>query len=290
MENILKLIKKDIPFNLNHLLWLFMLATFIACFYHIFGWLYYKYSIRDSYYSHGYFIPFISGYLIYMKREKLKEIEPSSDVFGLVILVFTLFIHVLAVMSDINFISGFSIFFYILGSSLYIFGRELTKKVAFPLCFLIFMFPIPNNFIDILGLPSKSLATTVGLRIIDFTNIPYLREGFKIHLADSSLLVGTPCNGMKSFISFVAFGLFLSHITNMKIWKRIVILTLIFPLAIFLNGCRIAILVYIANNYGIEKASPESYLHDMSGLTVITIGLITLLLFIGIGKLKNKIK
>jgi exosortase len=217
-----------------------------------------------------------------MKRDKLKVIKPSSDIFGLLIIIFTLLIHIFATMGDVNFFSGFSIFFYIVGSSLYLFGREITKQIAFPLCFLLFMFPIPGNFFNIAGLPSKSLATAVGLKFIDFIGIPYLQEGFRIKLANTTLVVGAPCNGMKSLISFAALGLLFMHFAEIIIWKRLIILVVIYPLAILLNGCRLAILVYIANNYGIEKASPESYLHDLSGLVVFIAGFLILFICIKI--------
>jgi len=265
------------PTPAYYLLYLLTIAAFIACYY----------SQQESYYSHGYLIPFISAFLIYTKRDVLKVIKPSSDIIGLIIIIFALLLHIFATMGDVNFLSGFAMFFYIIGSSLYLFGREISKEIAFALIFLIFMFPIPPNLLNMAGLPSKALATTIGLKIVDLINIPYLREGFRIHLEHTSLVVGTPCNGMKSIISFLALGLLFLYFTNIKIWLRLVILACIFPLAFVLNGARIAALIYIANYYGIEKASPESYLHTLSGMAVFIIGLVALILFIRISERKK---
>jgi exosortase len=270
-----------------YLIYVLILGAFIACYYQTFWWLHYKYSQQDSYYSHGYLIPLITAFLIYTKRDILRTIKPSTDIIGLIILIFALLLHIFATMGDVNFLSGFAMFFYIIGSSLYLFGRKISKEIAFPLVFLIFMFPIPSNFLNVVGLPSKSLATTTGLKIIDIMNIPYFREGFKINLEHTSLVVGTPCNGMKSIISFLALGLLFLYFTNIKVWMRFVIMVFIFPLAFFLNGARIAALIYIANNYGIEKASPESYLHTLSGMAVFIIGLVALVLFIRISEGKK---
>jgi exosortase/archaeosortase family protein len=49
-------------------------------------------------------------------------------------------------------------------------------------------------------------------------------------------------------------------------------------ISITLNGLRIALLLLIANRYGQEAASPESYLHDGSGIFVFIIGIVILLL------------
>ena len=176
----------------NSAVYLLLFGAFILCYYHTFWWLHYKYSQQDSYYSHGYLIPFIFAFLVYIKRETLKTIKPSTDRIGLITLIFALLLHIFATMGDVNFLSGFAMFFYIIGSSLYLFGRQISKKIAFPLVFLIFMFPIPPNLLNLAGLPSKSLATTIVLKIIDLTNIPYIREGFKISLEHTSIVVGTP--------------------------------------------------------------------------------------------------
>jgi len=264
--------------KLNNLIYLILIVAFILCYYHTFLWLHHKYSFLDSYYSHGYLIPFVSFYLIYAKRDKIKSIKFSSDIIGLEILVFALLIHIAAVMSDINFISGFSMFFFIIGCSLYLFGRKVAKHLAFPIFFLLFMFPVPNIFINTIGLPTKSFATDIGLMIVNMVDIPYFREGFRINLTGTTLVVGTPCNGMKSLISFAALGLIGVYLSGLSIKKSLIIIAGVYPVAVVLNGCRIAILILIADKYGIEKASPESFLHDLSGVVVFIAGLAVMFL------------
>jgi len=260
----------------------------MACYYNTFLWLHYKYSHQDSYYSHGYMIPFISAYIIYLRRDIFKEIEISRNIIGLVFIVLALIGHIIATMVDINFFSGFSMFFFIFGCILYLFGGKITRELCVPIFFLLFMFPIPGAFIDFLGIPTKSIATTIGLKIIELFNIPYFREGFRINLAETSLYVGTPCNGMKSLISFAALGVLALYLLDITIWKRILILIGIYPLSIVLNGCRVAMLIFIAHTYGIEKASPESFLHDLSGIVVFLVGLIALFLAIKIFGARQK--
>lgn len=257
-----------------------LILAFISCFFHTFSWLHYKYSLRDSYYSHGYLVPLISIYLIYSMRHKLMRMEFTQERYGLAIAVFALLMHIFAVMGDINFVSGFSMFFYILGGVLFLFGRKVTKEMLFPIFFLIFMLPIPDQFINYLGLPTKSFATDIGLWIIGFLKIPFFREGFRINLINTTLVVGTPCNGMKSLISFMAIGVLALYFSQVNIKKSLLIIAGVYPMSVVLNGIRIAILVYIADTYGIEKASPESFLHDLSGMVVFIIGLIILILFV----------
>lgn len=262
------------------LLTLTLAASFILCYYPTFLWLHYKYSLEESYFSHGYLIPFVSAYLIYAMRNDLARIPRSSSSIGLIAIIAALLIHILGVLGDINFISGFSMVLYLTGCSLYLLGGQFTRKISFPLFFLVFMCPIPDAGINSLALPLKALATSVALQIIDLVNIPYLREGFVIHLVSSNYVVGAPCNGMRSLISFFAIGFLFLHFVRSSWWKKGVLIFLIPPISILLNGLRIAILLFIADRYGDKAASPESYLHDGSGLVVFIIGIGALVLFV----------
>lgn len=275
------MITGSIP-RMNWLMVGLWIGSFVVCYYQTFLWLHYKYSQQDSYYSHGYLIPFVSAVLIYLGKEKLGKLERTSDPLGLGVIVLALIMHIVGTIGDINFFSGFSMFFYLLGASLYLLGRRVTRQLALPIGFLLFMFPVPDIFINYLGLPTKYVATAVGMRIIDLLGIPYFQEGFRITLTNTTLVVGTPCNGMKSLISFAALGVLFVHFADLKLWKGLIILGAIYPMAVLLNGLRIAILVYIAANYGIEKASAESYLHDLSGMVVFVLGFFGLLIFIKI--------
>jgi exosortase len=135
------------------------------------------------------------------------------------------------------------------------------------------MCPIPDGIIDIVALPLKATATSVSLFIVDLLDIPYVREGFVIHLPGSTYVVGAPCNGMRSLISFFAIGFLFLYYIRSAWWKKGMLLLLIPPVSVALNGLRIAILLFIANRYGQDAASPESYLHDGSGMLVFVIGI-----------------
>lgn len=259
--------------------WGLLILSFIACYFPTFQWLNNKYLIPDSYYSHGYLIPFISAYLIYQKRSLLMTIPLSSSSIGLAVIIFSLMLHIVGVLGDVNFVSSFAMLIYATGCVLFLLGSAFARAIAFPLFYLVFMCPLPTNLIDTVALPSKSMATSFALTIIDLLGIPYVREGFRIIFSHSTFVVGTPCNGMRSLISFLALGVLLLSFIRMKWWKIGLFLACIPVISIALNGIRIALLLIIAHFFGQEAAAPESYLHDSSGLLVFIIGLALMIIF-----------
>jgi exosortase len=266
--------------NLNIILVTTLAFLFVLCYHPTFLWLHYKYSLEESYFSHGYLIPFVSAYLIYAMKNELARIPRSSSPIGLIVIVAALLIHILGVLGDINFISGFSMVLYIAGCCLYLLGGQFTKKISFPLFFLVFMCPVPDGIIDTVALPLKAMATTLSLHMIDLINIPYMREGFVINLPGSTYVVGAPCNGVRSLIAFFAVGFLFLYFIRSAWWKKGILFLLIPPISIVLNALRIAILLFIAHRYGQQAAAPESYLHDGSGLLVFIIGIGALVLFV----------
>ncbi len=113
-------------------LWVILGISFILCYLPTFFWLNGKFSGQDSYYSHGYLIPFVSAYLIYLKRNELKAIKPSSSTAGLWLIIAALIIHVFGEIAVVNFVSSFSMILYISGVSLYLNGQEIFRKDRFP--------------------------------------------------------------------------------------------------------------------------------------------------------------
>ena len=267
------------PERIEHLLFPAILsASFALCYFSTFVWLHHKYQGGESYYSHGYLIPLVSAYLIFRQKNRLSAMPLSSAPIGLPVIVISLAVHVFGVVGDVNFVSAFSLVMYLIGCSLFFGGKDITKVIAFPLFFLFFLCPVPDAYLDVVALPLKSMATTFSLSVIDLTGIPCMREGFRLHLPGSIFIVGTPCNGLRSLIALSTVGFLFVYFLRSSWWKKMFFLSLIPPVAIVLNGLRISALLLISYAFGQEAASPESLVHDGSGIVVFLIGLMALML------------
>ena len=138
-----------------------LLLIFAICYHSILTWMYSRYMGFDSYYSHGFIIPFVSGFFIWQKRQQLKSMTPEISWWGLIIIIFAVLLHIIGTILYIFSISGFSIFFLIIGSSLFLFGKKITRVIIFPLVFLVFMFPLPLAIIGAISFPMKVLVASM---------------------------------------------------------------------------------------------------------------------------------
>jgi exosortase A len=254
------------------------LACFIYAYHQTFLWLYERYTNPDSHYSHGFLIPLVSGYLIWRKRDELKKTAPSSSRIGLILIVLALLIHIGSVWTHVFFTSGFSILLLFIGLSLYLFGLDFTKKISFPLGFLIFMFPLPLGAVAAFSFPLKLMVANLAGSFLSLFGLPIFREGAVVHLARTTLTIDDPCSGIRSLISLLALGALMAHISKISIFKKGVLFISAIPIAIFTNVLRVCALILAANWLGSQWAMPEHWFHTASGMGVFGISMILIFL------------
>jgi len=235
-------------------------------------WMYDRYMGADSYYSHGFLVPFISLYLIYLHKDNIVKVKPDNSPLGLFVLFFALLLHILGTLLYVFSISGFSIFFLIIGLSLFLFGKKISKIIWFPLLFLIFMFPLPEALISLISFPLKIFAAKAGVWIIGILGIPIYLEGFNIFIPAGQLLVGNPCSGLRSLIAFLALGSIFAYLEPISIIKKYFLFFLSIPIALLSNIVRIPILILVSNYWGLEAAGPDTFVHTGSGVLVFILG------------------
>jgi exosortase A len=248
-------------------------ALFAYAYKDTFLWLYERYNNPDSHYSHGYLIPFICGYLIWQQRKELAELPRKSSSFGLGLIVMALLVHVVSVWTHTFFTSGFSIMVLATGLCFYLCGTEVTKRLAFPLGFLAFMFPLPMRVISAISFPLKMLVANLGTEIMSLTGMPIIREGAMIQLTNASLSVGDPCSGIRSLIALMAMGALFAYLLRGGIGRKLLLFLLTIPVAIATNVLRVCTLIFVADKLGSEWASPEHWFHMTSGLAVFVLSM-----------------
>src|SRR3989339_622174 len=177
-------------------------AAVAATFFDTFQWMYARFVEPDSYYSHGFLIPFFSAYIIYSSLPRLKNMRQETSYFGIALLIAALAGHVLVgLVLGIKFFSGFALIFALIGASLYLFGRQITRALLFPLSFLIFMVPVPKVMLIWLTFNLKLLASQAAVWVVGLMNLNILREGSVIYLPNGMLTVENECSGINSLIS-----------------------------------------------------------------------------------------
>jgi exosortase len=255
-------------------------ALFIIIYLPSFKWMLERFDAPDSYYSHGYLVPFVSIALIYLKRNRLKNIKKESSVFGLVLIILSLLLYVISLILDIGFAGGISFLITLIGLSLYLGGKDFTKEIWFPLFFLIFMIPLPRILVIHISFKMKLLAAEAGTFLINKLGIVAFCDGSIIYLPNTALTVGSPCSGLRSLIALLGLGTLYAYMADLSSGKKYLLFLSSIPFAFLGNILRITLLLWVAYKYGSEVATGR--FHDYSGYAIFVF---TLLGLIGVNKL-----
>ena len=230
---------------------------------------------RDSYYSHGILIPFISAFLIWQKKEELKKIYFESSPWGMPLIIGGVCLQLLSALFRVNFSSAFSMLLVFIGLILYFYGERILYKIRFPIAFLIFMIPMPDVVIANISFKMKIFAAHVATIALNNMRMPAIQRGSIIFMQHTQVQVEDICSGLRSLISLMALGSIFAYWMKASLAKRIFLFLLTMPIAIITNVCRIVFLASVSEIWGPQYA--EGWVHDAAGFIVF--GLAFILLF-----------
>lgn len=227
-------------------------------------------------YSHGYFIPAISIYMIWSIRKQLATIEIKPSNLGLPVVLIGLVMLIVAKIGSEYFLQRVSLIIVLLGIVLFLLGRQHFKLLKWPIFYLIFMVPLPAIIWNKIAFPLQLFGSFLTEHIIRILGIPVFREGNVLHLAETTLEVVTACSGLRSLLTMCALSSLLVWMSTMSTNRKILLFLSAVPAALVANIIRLTTTAMLASLYGSEVA--HGFLHDFSGLLTFVIGLTLLLL------------
>ncbi len=225
--------------------------------------------------SHGILVPLVSGYFVWMQKEKLGFIHYSNWNWGGVVLIASMGFYLLSYAGGVEVVSRSMIVFSLIGLVLFTLGKETFAVLAFPLCFLIFMVPVPDSILGVVSFPLQLFATKISTFLIQGVGIPAYREGNMLYFAQTQLEVAEACSGIRSIMSFGMLSFIFAYMMNKIWWKRVLLILSTIPLALFANIVRVTGTGILAYFYGAKAAM--GFLHEFSGLVVFAFGFMLLL-------------
>jgi exosortase len=245
-------------------------------------WLFVRWSAEGSFFGHGFLIPLVFLWLILRRKDRLAGLEKKEDYRGLLLIVPALMLHHMAVALEVYSPSGFTLPVLLAGLVLYLWGWEMLKALRFPLFYLFFAIPLPMNWVHTASFKLKIVAVSLSTGLAGLLGSEIVEKGSYIYFSNGdSLLVGSPCSGLRSLVALVALGvLYAFEFTAMNGLGRMTFILFTVPIAMISNVLRITFLCLVADHWGSDASS--GWVHDGSGYAIY---LIALLLMIGCGRL-----
>ncbi len=236
-----------------------ILGLVILLFWSTFSWLVYNW-LNNSYYSHGFLVPLISGFFLWRKRGAFARDGRKPSNWGLLALGVSLAAFLLAQVWQAHHVSAVAFILLLSGLAIYFLGVQATRRIAFPLAFLLFMVPLP--FINRLSPALESFTATASTSVVSLLGIAAVNQGSQIQLQNSSFVVGAACSGLNSTVALATLVVIFVYVVEGSYRAKSVLLAMAVPIALVANLFRVSSLLVIAHFFGAEAGM--RYFHDYS--------------------------
>ncbi len=227
--------------------------------------------------SYGMLVPIIAIWLFYFHREALKKAEPGGFGLGIVSVCAGILLYVLAIRSLNPRMAMASIPLVLYGGVRFAWGRAAARVVLFPCMFLFFAIPVSaleqatNNLQFIITGAVGKLTHLVGISILAVGTTLTANDGsFNFEIAEG-------CSGIRSLTAMTMLTAVYVHLTQDRLWKKLLIFSCSLGFAIVGNIGRIFSIVLLARYYD-PKVAAGVY-HEYSGFLFFPIAIMAMLFF-----------
>jgi len=233
-------------------------------------------------------IPFVSLYLLYVDRTRFSRSYQSSFVgaalplvagAGALIFLLAGFDRTAGLSSNDRMSVMMFAFVTLLWAGGFIFlGRRWMSTAAFPMFFLIFLIPLPDQIVYWMELGLKLLSADAASLFFALTGTPVLRTGRIFQLPGITLEVAQECSGIRSSWILFITSLVAAHLFLTKRWSKWILISAVVPLGILRNGFRIMVIGLLCVH--IDPSMIHSVIHRRGGPIFFALSLIPLLLLL----------
>jgi exosortase A len=216
--------------------------------------------------AHGFIIPLVSGYLLWTRREQLSQLQPSTELWGLVILCLGLAQLFVGHVGAELFFMRTSMLVVLTGIVWFLLGTAMLRTTAFPFAFLLFMIPLPDIILNLLAFPLQLMAAKWATFALQLLDLPVYREGNMIFLPSLSLEIVEACSGLRSLMALVALAVIWAYLSQPTVLKRVALVLSAIPIALVANAFRICTTGVLAHGVGPQAA--DGFYHAFAGWLV----------------------
>lgn len=244
-----------------------------------------RFSLDQELHSHVVLIPFVSGYLIWLRRHASRPAcvgSPTLAVIPLAIGVgllkswFSLRVGLAA--ADQLALSTSSYLCLLWAGALALLGWRFVCQYLFQFLFLIFIIPLPTAVENALEIFFQHTSADAAAGIFGLSGTTYFRDGLVFQLPGISIRVAQECSGIRSSVVLFITSLIAGHMFLKSMSFRTMLTLFVIPLGIIRNGFRIWTISMLCIH--VDPGMIDSPIHHRGGPVFFALSLIPFFLFL----------
>lgn len=246
------------------------------------------FAAKSELYSYILLIPFVSAYLIKIKRAQLDPDAPREAQWALVPLIagaalfggyrFAVSRGWTPARTDYLAVMTLSFLCFLLSGGFFFLGAKYLRAVAFPVAFAFFCVPFPERMQSWIETVLQHGSADVAAMMFGLSGMPVNQDDTTLHLPGFKLEVAPECSGIHSSLILLITSLVAGYLFFRSSWRRLALALAVIPLAYLRNGFRIFTIGQLC-----VRISPDminSPIHRRGGVIFFALSMVPFMLFL----------
>jgi exosortase len=158
-----------------------------------------------------------------------------------------------------------------IGAFVLCFGARVSRALLFPLCFLLWIVPVPRILLDsVIGLLQQGSALCARL-LFAGADVPVAQEGLTLSIPGLTVEVAKECSSIRSSLMLLVTTMVLAQLFLTSPWRKVLVVTFALPLSVAKNGLRIFTIAMLGTR--VDPGFLNGKLHHDGGIVFFAIAL-----------------
>lgn len=247
------------------------------------------FALGSELYSYILIIPAVSGYAAWLRRAEVRSCSlPHRRLIGSAFG----FVGVCGVLTYVGLAAGSAAMpvedqlalttgafvFLLIGACFWFLGKTAMRALLFPLCFLIFMVPVPTAVMHASEGFMQRGSAAVAHWMFGAAGTSVFYQDLVFQLPGISLHVAPECSGMRSTIALFIVSVVTAFFFLHRPGHRVLLALFVIPLALARNGFRIFVIGELCVRFGPDMI--HSFIHRRGGPLFFALSLVPFFLLL----------
>lgn len=201
--------------------------------------------------KHGWFIPVLSGCVIWRMRAELAAAARRPDWRGVLALAACLALFWLGSRGEQARLMQVGMIACVVAVPLLFWGPAVARRLLFPAAYLLFI--LPTSFLDMLTFRLRFVAAWLATGVLNGLGVAVRQVGTAMVSIDPNgfkLDVADPCSGMRSIFAMAALTAAYAYFTQRTRLRKWLLFSCALPLAVLGNILRLVLTGLVAAHFG----------------------------------------
>jgi exosortase len=250
-------------------------------------------AVRDSQYTHILLILPVSLSLIYLEWNPAESVADQRSNIGSILLAAAVAATIAArfqvfpLRQDEQLsLNMLALVVWWIGSFIVSFGTRAFQRALFPLCFLLWIVPIPEFVLNPIVRLLQEGSVASARFLFAAAGVPTAQDGTRITVPGLTIEVAAECSSIRSSLMLVVTTMVLAQMSLRSAWRKALVIAIAIPLSVAKNGLRIFVLAMLTTR--VDRSFITGRLHHEGGIIYFLIALAAIILLIWIARLTER--